>query len=81
MNRLNERLLVFDSVIKWSATLILIVGSFVNSMQIYPQGPWLLVLGGVLWLISAVRMQDRALIVTNAVMVLAGAGPLIYRML
>lgn len=72
---------MFDSVIKWSATLILIVGSFVNSMQIYPQGPWLLVLGGVLWLISAVRMQDRALIVTNAVMVLAGAGPLIYRML
>lgn len=72
---------MFDSVIKWSATVVLIVGSFVNSMQVYPQGPWLLVLGGVLWLVSALRMRDRALIVTNAVMVCAGAGPLIYKML
>lgn len=70
-----------DALIKWSATLVLIVGSFVNSMQVYPQGPWLLVAGGVLWLISAIRMKDRALITTNAVMVFAGAGPLIYKML
>lgn len=70
-----------DAVIKWSATVILIVGSFVNSMRVYPEGPWLLVLGGVLWLISAIKMQDRALIVTNAVMVCAGAGPLIYNLL
>ena len=73
--------MVFDSLIKWSATLVLIAGSFVNSMQIYPQGPWILVFGGFLWLISALRMRDRALIVTNAVMVFAGAGPLIYKML
>ena len=72
---------MFDSIIKWSATLVLIVGSFVNSLQMYPEGPWILVLGGVLWLTSAIRMQDRALIVTNAVMVFAGAGPLIYKML
>lgn len=72
---------MFDNVIKWTATAVLIVGSFVNSMQIYPQGPWLLVFGGVLWLISAIRMQDRALIVTNAVMVLAGAGPLVYKLI
>jgi len=81
MLTLKVKIVLFDSVIKWAATLILIIGSFVNSMQVYPQGPWLLVLGGLLWLLSAIRMRDRALIVTNAVMAVAGAGPLIYRML
>lgn len=53
---------------KWTATLILIIGSGVNGLGYYPAGPLLLVLGGLIWLAVAVQVRDRALITTNAVM-------------
>jgi hypothetical protein len=68
-----------DSVLKWSATATLIIGSFVNSLGFYPAGPILLLLGGVLWLMVAVRWREPSMIVTNAFMVLAGGLPLVYR--
>lgn len=68
------------TVIKWLATFVLIVGSFVNSMGYYPLGPVILVLGGFLWLWVSVKMKDRPLIVTNAVMILAGGLPLLWRL-
>jgi hypothetical protein len=68
-------------ILKWIATATLIIGSFVNSLQYYPLGPWLLVLGGAVWLGCALLMRDRQLIVTNSVMLVAGSGPLVYQML
>jgi len=68
-----------QDTIKWIATVILIVGSFVNSMGYYPLGPIILVLGGCFWLQVAIKMQDKPLIVTNAVMIMAGGLPLLYR--
>lgn len=53
---------------KWTATLVLIIGSGVNGLGYYPAGPLLLVLGGLIWLAVAVQVRDRALITTNAVM-------------
>ena len=71
----------FDKVVKWSATLVLISGAVINSFGYYPQGPWMLVAGGVLWLITAIHMRDHALIITNLATIVAGTGPLIYKML
>lgn len=71
---------LFQSV-KWLATLVLIVGSFVNSMGWYPVGPMILVSGGMLWLWVSIQMRDRPLIVTNAVMILAGGLPLLWQWL
>lgn len=68
---------VFQTV-KWLATLVLIVGSFVNSMGWYPMGPFILVSGGCLWLWVSIKMRDKPLIVTNAVMILAGGLPLLW---
>jgi hypothetical protein len=53
---------------KWTATVILIIGSAVNGLGYYPAGPALLAVGGLIWLAVAVQIQDRALITTNAVM-------------
>lgn len=58
-----------DSVLKWLATLTLIVGSGVNAMGVYPAGPLILIGGGILWLTVAVIWREWSLIVTNALMV------------
>lgn len=70
---------MLTNVLKWVATVTLIIGSFVNSAGFYPLGPAILLLGGIFWLIVAVLWKEPALIVTNAFMVAAGSIPLIYR--
>ena len=62
---------------KWTATLILIIGSAVNGFGVYPLGPILLCLGGVIWLAVAVQTRDTALITTNAVMSAVTAAALL----
>ena len=67
-----------NSILKWTATAILIVGTAVNGLGMYPEGPALLVLGGFIWLIVAVRIKDAPLIVTNLVMATVGLAAIIY---
>ena len=67
-----------NAILKWTATTILIVGTAVNGMGMYPEGPLLLVLGGFIWLIVAVRVKDTPLIVTNLVMSLVGLVSVVY---
>ena len=64
--------------IKWLATAVLIVGTAVNGMGYYPAGPLILVLGGLIWLGVAVKVQDRPLIVTNLVMSTVGLAAVLY---
>ena len=65
--------------LKWVGTAILIVGTLINSLGYYPTGPLMLSAGGILWLIVSIRWQEPALIATNAVMFICGAGGLIWR--
>ena len=58
---------MLDSILKWLATVILIIGTGVNSLGYYPEGPLLLLLGGLLWLAVSIRWRETALIVTNGV--------------
>ena len=67
-------------LMKWTATVILILGTAVNGLGYYPLGPLLLVLGGVVWLAVAVRVRDVPLIVTNLVMSLVGLVTVIWRL-
>ena len=53
---------------EWLATAILIVGTGVNSMGYYPQGPLLLILGGLIWLGVSIAWRKLSLIVVNALM-------------
>lgn len=66
-------------MMKWMATVILILGTAVNGLGYYPQGPLLLVLGGLVWLAVAVRVRDYPLIVTNLVMSLVGLVTVLWR--
>jgi hypothetical protein len=67
-----------NSILKWTATAILILGTAVNGLGMYPEGPALLVLGGFIWLIVAVRIKDAPLIVTNLVMATVGLAAILY---
>lgn len=65
----------------WTATAILIVASAVNGLGLWPWGPMLLILGGLIWMIVAWQRDDRPLIVTNAVMGAVGAVTMIYTLM
>ena len=67
-----------NAILKWTATAILIVGTGVNGLGIYPLGPALLVLGGFIWLTVAIRIKDAPLIVTNLVMSVVGLAAIVY---
>ena len=62
--------------LKWLATAILIIGTFVNAgfPELYPIGPLLLASGGVVWLIVSFLWKEPALIVTNLVLTAMGFG-------
>lgn len=70
-----------DQILKWTATVILILGTAVNSLGYYPLGPVILVIGGIVWLTVAVMWKEPALIITNAVMSAVGAGGLLINYL
>lgn len=67
-------------VVKWLATLVLIVGTAVNGLGYYPEGPSILVVGGFMWLFVAVRVGDWPLIITNLVMSSVGLAAILYTM-
>ena len=67
-----------NDTIKWLATVILIVGTGVNGLGFYPEGPAILVLGGFMWLIVAIRIRDWPLIITNLVMSTVGLAAILY---
>ena len=65
--------------LKWIGTVVLILGTAINSLGYYPEGPITLALGGVIWLIVSIRWHEASLIVTNAVMLSTGLAGLAYR--
>ena len=50
---------------KWIGTALLIAAAAFNSLGMYPIGPVVSAIGGVLWTIVAITWKDTALIVTN----------------
>jgi hypothetical protein len=70
-----------DVVLKWIATVILIVGTAVNNLGYQPEGPLLLLTGGVIWLAVSVMWREPALIITNLFMTVVAVGSLGYKYL
>ena len=61
---------MIDNILKWSATIILIIGTGFTSLGFYPLGPMISSLGGIFWLIVSIRWRETSMIVTNLVMTL-----------
>jgi len=60
------------TTVKWIATAVIILGTAINGLGIWPEGAAILMMGGVLWFWVALKIHDWPLIVTNGVMVLVG---------
>jgi hypothetical protein len=69
-----------DNLLKWSATIILIIGTAANSLSFYPEGPIISFFGGILWTIISIRMKEPSLIVVNVVMLLIGIAGVTYKL-
>lgn len=67
--------------LSWIATVILIIGSGVNGLGIYPLGPLMLASGGFIWLAVSIMMRNWPLIITNAVMSTVGLATIAYTLL
>jgi hypothetical protein len=67
--------------IKWTATAILVAGSVMNGMNMYPWAQLVLVSGGIFWFVAACITRDWPLMVTNGIMNLAVIAGLLYNFL
>jgi hypothetical protein len=74
----NDRLNLW---LEWIGTAILILGTAVNSLGYYPEGPLLLCVGGVFWLIVSIRWRKASLIVVNTIMMLTALAGLLWKYL
>lgn len=65
-------------ILKWTATALMVPAAYLTQIN-NSIGPVMLYAAGILWLIAALQMRDRALIATNAVMFVAGTAGVIER--
>jgi len=69
-----------DIILKWVATVILIIGSAINSLGYYPVGPIIIITGSAVWLIVSLMWKEPALIITNGVLVVVSTSALLYNL-
>ena len=59
------------NTLKWTATVLLIIGFGLFSSGI-SYGWWIQICGGILWLAAGILMKDKPIVCTNAAMTLVG---------
>lgn len=57
--------MIFNNILKWFATTITLFGAFLTSLQIAPFNIYLLNIGALLFLVWAIRINERSLIAVN----------------
>lgn len=75
---MNTKKYKIDYYLKWIATGLLIIGAALNSLNIYPYGPLMNLLGGFVWLAVSVMWKEAALITTNVVLASVTIIGLVY---
>ncbi len=54
--------------LKWIGTGVLILGTGINSLGMYPLGPLVLGLGGLIWMTVGILWKETSLIITILVL-------------
>jgi hypothetical protein len=72
---------MINSILKWSATLLTILGALAITYGLDPLNIYLLNLASILWIIWALRIGERSIIVVNAAMLVIYGYGLIIRLL
>jgi hypothetical protein len=54
-----------NNLLKWTATVITLLGALSTSLQIMPINIYLLNVASIFWLIWAIRINEKSLIAVN----------------
>lgn len=69
---------MLNTILKWLGCAAVCGGALCTSLRIDPLNIYLLNLGALLYLVWAVRIQERSLVVVNAVLLAIYAVGLVY---
>ncbi len=69
-----------NSFLKWSATILTILGALAITHKLDPLNIYLLNIGSVLWIMWAFRIREYAILAVNIAMMLIYAHGLIIRL-
>ena len=69
-----------SNILKWLGTGVLILGVGLNSINIYPLGPIITVLGGFLWVFVGIIWKEYSIIATNLVLSVVSIVGLMWNM-
>jgi len=69
-----------SNILKWLGTGVLILGVGLNSINIYPLGPIITVLGGFLWVFVGIIWKEYSIITTNLVLSVVSIVGLMWNM-
>lgn len=72
---------MMNSILKWLATLLTILGALAITHGLDPLNIYLLNVASILWIIWALRIGERSIIVVNAAMLVIYGYGLIIRLL
>ena len=57
-----------NNALKWSATLITLIGAVLTAMNLYPYNVYAFNVGCVLWILWGYRIRENCIILVNSVL-------------
>lgn len=70
-----------NSLLKWTATVLTILGALAISYKLDPLNIYLLNAGSVFWIIWSLRIREYSILAVNVVMMLIYAHGLVLRLI
>jgi|GEM_PF-2077860 hypothetical protein len=64
--------------LEWTGTGVVIIGALANSLGYHPEGPYLMIAGGLIWVLVGTRWKKMSIVVTNSVITLVSTFGLLY---
>lgn len=67
------------NLLKWSGTSFTLAGALTTSLAIDPLNVYLFNIGAILWMLAAIKMKEKSLIVVNAGLLMIYLFGVFYR--
>jgi hypothetical protein len=59
-----------DFYLKWTATAFICLGALLISLDVYPIGPIVSLIGTAIWLVVSIMWREKSLILVNGVVLI-----------
>jgi hypothetical protein len=61
---------LFDNVLQWTGTVLVIIGAMLTSMNTFPANIWAFNIGSIAWVWFGIRVRAPAILTTNLVLLI-----------